>query len=67
MRQEAEGIGIALEVDKVLPASPLGTHLILQPTPSALSEVGADGALPTVPKGRIAHIVRQGGRADDGT
>ena len=66
MRQEAEGIGIALEVDKVLPAPPLGTHLILQPAPSALRKVGADGTLPTMTKGRIAHIVRQGGRADDG-
>ena len=62
MGQQTEGIGIALEVDEVVPED--GTHLTLEFAARAFEEIRLDGLLATVAKGWIAQVVSQTGRGD---
>ena len=53
-------------MDKVGPAAALRLEAIPPAGAGTLGEVGVDGPLTGVTKGRIAHIVRQAGSGDDG-
>ena len=67
MRQQAEGIGIPLEEQEVLPASAFSPNELLPALTIAFLEVSADGTLPAVSEGRIAHVVSKAGCTDDRT
>ena len=61
MREQAEGIGVAVEVSDVVPRG-FGQHIAVLLS-RALGEEGTNGLFARVTEGRIAHIVRQtGGR-----
>ena len=62
MGQQTEGIGIALEVDEVVPED--GTHLALEFAARAFEEIRLDGLLATVSEGRITQVVSQAGGGD---
>ena len=63
MGEQAEGVGIALEVGDVVPER--GRHLLAQREALALGEEGLYGFLAGVAEGRVAHIVGQTGRSHD--
>ena len=63
MRQQAEGIGIALEVGEVVPEN--GTHLALKVCASTFEEISLHGLLTTMSERRIAKVVSQTGCSHD--
>ena len=63
MREQSEGIGIAVEVGDVGPE--VLADLMLKMATLALGEEGLDGLLARVAEGRIAHVVSQTGRGHD--
>ena len=70
VRQQAEGIGIALEVGDVAPLClseavlSMRTIVRLQELPFALAEIRSYRPLAAMPKGRIAKVVGQACRTD---
>ena len=65
MREQAEGIGVAVEVGDVVPGG-FG-ELVAEFLPRPLREEGANGLFAGVTEGGIAHVVRQTGCRHDGT
>lgn len=64
MCQQAEGIGIAVEVDKVCP---LGfSHLTAIFKPWTFKEICSYGSFARMAERRIAHVVSQTGGTDNG-
>ena len=57
VRERAETVGVALEVDEVVPL--LRGEVVAQFHASPLAEVGTDGALAGVPEWRISQVVGQ--------
>ena len=57
MGQQAEGVGIPLEVEEVLPASTLLLHLALPVGTIPLLKVCTDRPLSAVAEGWVAHVV----------
>ena len=64
MGKYAEGIGVALEMGKVVPQG--GRHLRLQCLAGTLGEEGLYGFLARMAEGRVAQIVCQAGGTHDG-
>ena len=71
--EEAEGVGIAVEMDDVVPLrrrepiAGLGVAIRLQPPTVALAEIRGYGTLAGMPERRIAEVVGEACRADDAT
>ena len=71
--EQAEGVGIAVEMDDVVPLrrretiAGLGVTIRLQPPTVALAEISGNGTLAGMPERRIAEVVGEAGRADDAT
>ena len=65
MREQAEGIGIAIEW--VMSFQVGFGELVAEFLSRPLCEEGANGLFAGVTEGRIAHVVRQTGRRHDGT
>ena len=57
MSQQANGIGIAFEVDKVLPAATFFQDLIFPLPAIPLSEVRTNGSFSTMSKGWLPQVV----------
>lgn len=69
--EEAEGVGVAVEMRDIGPLGfselfALHTDVSLQVAPLSLGEIAADGPLTTVAEGRVAHVVGQTGGRNDG-
>ena len=71
MRQQAEGVGVALEVYQVVPfagrdaVAGVVADVVLEKLSCALAEVRADGFLSAVAEGRVPQVVGEAGSADD--
>ena len=71
MGEQAESIGITLEVYDVLPLpgrdaiARLRANVILQEQPAAFTKVGSYSRLATMTEGRVAHVVSKAGGRDD--
>lgn len=63
--EQSEGVGVALEVGDVVPES--FSYAFLQVGSCTLGEEGLYGFLAAVPEWRVAHVVCQACRADDGS
>ena len=63
MGEQTEGIGIALEVDEVVPED--GVYLSLQVAAGTVGKECLYGLLATVAEGWIAQVVGQTGRGDN--
>ena len=59
VREEAYGVGVALEADEVFPTAAFGADVGLKVSALAVGEEGCDGAFARVAEGRVAHVVRQ--------